>query len=403
VSTDTTSALKLDYEGSVKRVWQPPDPQQLWFEFTDDYSVFDWGKMPDTIANKGRSLTVMGAWFFEQLADRMFWTALPEKSALKKLDDAFLAKLFSSQTFLELSHIGCKSHFQGVIDGNGERLSLADAARNSGSVFMAVQKAQVLRPEPQVVLNRSIFEYPERKDYASCRLVPLEVVFRFGMPAGSSLKERLERDPSYASTLGLNGVLSEGTFFDRPVIEFFTKLEPKDRLLSLQEAFLISGLQSQQLQVLAEKAQLMALGLYCLFSERGIELWDGKFEFIVNEAEILAADSIGPDELRLLYKGCHLSKELIRRIYRGTSWERAVKQTQNQSVRRGSLNWKDVCRYELKQEPRPFSVGAKSVVDKLYGSLTNHLTGQELFSNQVSLDRFVQLHAELLAEEGAEV
>src|SRR6056297_2655607 len=39
------------------------------FVFTDDYSVFDWGKMPDTIANKGASLCSMGAFNFELLED----------------------------------------------------------------------------------------------------------------------------------------------------------------------------------------------------------------------------------------------------------------------------------------------------------------------------------------------
>ncbi|MFB6134283.1 MAG: phosphoribosylaminoimidazolesuccinocarboxamide synthase, partial [Halanaeroarchaeum sp.] len=39
------------------------------FEFTDDYSVFDWGKMPDTIPEKGASLCTMGAYNFELLEE----------------------------------------------------------------------------------------------------------------------------------------------------------------------------------------------------------------------------------------------------------------------------------------------------------------------------------------------
>ncbi|PSQ38766.1 phosphoribosylaminoimidazolesuccinocarboxamide synthase, partial [Halobacteriales archaeon SW_10_66_29] len=37
------------------------------FAFTDDYSVFDWGKMPDEIPDKGASLCTMGAFNFELL------------------------------------------------------------------------------------------------------------------------------------------------------------------------------------------------------------------------------------------------------------------------------------------------------------------------------------------------
>ena len=64
--------LELQYEGSVKRVWsEKSEPDKLWFEFTDHYSVFDWGKMPDTIENKG-GMAIIGAYFFERLAKRSF-------------------------------------------------------------------------------------------------------------------------------------------------------------------------------------------------------------------------------------------------------------------------------------------------------------------------------------------
>ena len=59
---------------SVKefRVETEPTPTALGrgsFLFTDDYSVFDWGKMPDTIPEKGATLCAMGAFNFEMLAD----------------------------------------------------------------------------------------------------------------------------------------------------------------------------------------------------------------------------------------------------------------------------------------------------------------------------------------------
>ena len=37
------------------------------FVFSDDYSVFDWGRMPDEIPEKGRTLCLMGAANFEAL------------------------------------------------------------------------------------------------------------------------------------------------------------------------------------------------------------------------------------------------------------------------------------------------------------------------------------------------
>jgi phosphoribosylaminoimidazole-succinocarboxamide synthase len=74
-----TKKLALSYEGSVKHVWEASDePESLWFEFSDDYSVFDWGKMPDKIDHKGRALALIGAFFFEQLKTPEFWASLPE-------------------------------------------------------------------------------------------------------------------------------------------------------------------------------------------------------------------------------------------------------------------------------------------------------------------------------------
>ena len=37
------------------------------FLFSDRYSVFDWGEMPDHIEGKGAALCLMGAYCFEQL------------------------------------------------------------------------------------------------------------------------------------------------------------------------------------------------------------------------------------------------------------------------------------------------------------------------------------------------
>ncbi len=37
------------------------------FLFSDRYSVFDWGEMPDHIDGKGAALCLMGAYCFEQL------------------------------------------------------------------------------------------------------------------------------------------------------------------------------------------------------------------------------------------------------------------------------------------------------------------------------------------------
>ena len=67
----------LVYEGSVKKIWKPEkENDKLWFQFTDAYSVFDWGRMPDDIENKGKSLALMGDYFFQYFAKPEVWQTL---------------------------------------------------------------------------------------------------------------------------------------------------------------------------------------------------------------------------------------------------------------------------------------------------------------------------------------
>ena len=40
------------------------------FVFSDRYSVFDWGEMPDHIDNKGLALCIAAAYFFEKLQEK---------------------------------------------------------------------------------------------------------------------------------------------------------------------------------------------------------------------------------------------------------------------------------------------------------------------------------------------
>lgn len=390
LSTAEQNKLSLAYEGSVKRVFESPfQENSLLFQFSDDYSVFDWGKMPDTISNKGKSLAVLGAYFFDLLAMPKQFQSLKEKESLQsKFEGEFLDRLLSGKTANELKAQGLVSHFSGLLDENGEDLLLENAG-TSPALFMQVNKALVQRPFSFSFENRNLYHYPPADRSARARLIPLEVVFRFGMPAGSSLKERLERNPDYIHELNLKKAPEPGKLFERPVLEFYTKLEAKDRLLSFQEALLISGLEASEFTELSERALSAALALFNVFAEKQIELWDGKFEFITENGKILLADSIGPDELRLLYRGVHLSKEMIRQVYRGTSWERSLKESQEIARSRGTLDWKSICLDELKAAPQPLRPEVKKVLDQLYPVLANHVTGQEIFSGLPKLAEFV--------------
>jgi phosphoribosylaminoimidazole-succinocarboxamide synthase len=423
---------KLTYQGSVKNVWQSPEgDDKLWFEYTDDYSVFDWGKMPDTIARKGASLACLGAFFFEAMAAPTFWQKLKTAPALKKFDQDWLAQRFEHSVYSGkdgLIQAGLPSHFLRLTDGSAGKLSLLqlegrdhkkvyseihgetdgktdgktlgnDHGKKQEPLFLEVKEAKVGHPNRHTVLGKELYFYPTSslvKDSTSgLALIPLEIVFRFGMPEGSSLKSRLIKNPAYLSELGLTEMPSEGQWFAHPVLEFFTKLETKDRLLSFQEASTMAGLTAEHFENMVELSLAIALALYVIFGDKGIELWDGKVEMLLDgraksaARSILLADSIGPDELRLLYKGQHLSKEIIRIYYRGSKWEKAVKESQEICQQKGIADWKEYCHKHYGLSPEPLSHSFKAAIDKLYCVLLNHVSGVTVFDECPDIDSFL--------------
>ena len=60
--------MELVYTGSVKDLYK--DGNKLVFKYSNRYSIFDWGEMPDEIPHKGEALASMAASFFEHLAKK---------------------------------------------------------------------------------------------------------------------------------------------------------------------------------------------------------------------------------------------------------------------------------------------------------------------------------------------
>lgn len=412
--------MDLIYEGSVKRLWQCPDDKNLlWFEFSDDYSIFDWGKMPDTIKNKGKALTFMGAFFFDLLADKNFWINLRNSAHLCRFPSEWLDKRWNHDVYSGphgLAVRGVPHHFKRLASKSSTTVPpFSFEFGKENQLFMEALKAHVPTPAKKNVLGHEIYFYPQGTAHGArhdgLQLVPLEIVFRFGMPQGSSLKKRIQKDPGYVKELGLASQPEEGSWFDVPVLEFFTKLEPSDRLMSWSEASLMSGLSAEGFERLVELTLDVSLALYAFFADRGIELWDGKLEFVAAPGDhhsilshlphltrtpdrkpvetILLADSIGPDELRLLYKGKHLSKELVRQIYKDSSWAKALSQAKELAKDNPGKGFKEICREDLKEQPQVIPGNLKVLVDQLYGVLANHLSDSSVFEDHPTLVQFI--------------
>ncbi|WP_424017760.1 phosphoribosylaminoimidazolesuccinocarboxamide synthase [Halorientalis pallida] len=322
---------------SVKdfRVDQPATATDLGrgaFVFTDDYSVFDWGKMPDDIPNKGASLCAMGAYNFELLEDA-----------------------------------GIPTHYEGVVSG-GEAVPLAEVAEPPRE--MAIELTQV--PD----LPHDGREYDYDAYYAEAgenHLIPLEIVFRNTVPVGSSLRSRA--DPADFG-LDHDEWPDEVVDLPEPVVEFSTKLEESDRYLDRQEADRIAG------PVDIDELDALARSVNEVVTERADEVGliheDGKIECFHYDGEIRVADVVGTfDENRFSYDGQEVSKEVIRQYHKRTQpeWVEAVAAAKDQAKAEDVADWKALC----EREPEPLPDHVVDAARDLYTAGTNAYIGRELF------------------------
>jgi len=230
------------------------------FKFTDDYSVFDYGKMPDTIPSKGEALCRMAAYNFQ-----------------------------------ELGKLGIKSHFRRLVSGNE----------------MEVDIVQVLFPQ-KGELKAGMTNY----------LVPLEVIFRNSLPDGSSVFKRLAKGQTTLEQLGLSTQPTPGEKMANPIMDVSTKLEPTDRYLTWEEAADIAKMNPTEITDLKAKALEINDFLTKRAEQIGLEHADGKVEFGMNpQRELILVDVCGTlDENRFLHQGVHVSKQILRDYYKTTPW-----------------------------------------------------------------------------------
>ena len=313
--------MKLIYAGSVKNLYLADDGEHLWFEFTDDYSVFDWGKMPDPIAGKGEILARLGEWFFRLLEQEESWRK------------AGLADDEGVKPWLPVRH-----HFE----------------KQDGNRIM-VKKVDVPELPPGQVGGQLVYDYSFEP--TSRQLIPLEVIFRFGVPAGSSLLNRKDWYPFD---------IFEGAEFAQPLIEFSTKLESKDRMVSYQEAALILKGRTDLLAQVHGKTQAVARLLQTVFNERGLKLWDGKLEWGLIDGEVTLVDSIGPDELRVGIGDATFDKQFLRNFYLGSEWEAALSKGKALARDRGEDDWKSIVENELGSQPGNLAAPYRAAAEALY-------------------------------------
>ncbi len=298
------------------------------FHFSDRYSVFDYGEMPDVIEGKGKALCLTSAYFFEKAEE-----------------------------------MGLKTHYLGIFDG--KKLVRLDEVEEPVGV-MEVKLFRVIKP----VKRNGKYDYTPVKNAKNNYLIPLEVIYRNVLPEGSSVFKRLEKGTVTLEQLGLDHIPNPGEKLEKPIVEVSTKLESEDRYISWEEAMEISGLEERDVNKLKELTLKMNEKISREVEKIGIENLDGKFEFAVDEnGEIVFVDAIGtPDECRFSFSGVQISKEVLRKYYRKTDWYERI-----EKLKLLNENWRDLAK------PPKLPRDLLNVVSDMYKACCNEITGRKFF------------------------
>ncbi len=371
----------LLYSGSVKEVLGPIESKTqgtfVLFRYTDAYSVFDWGRMPDLIPGKGECLARIAAHFFEQLALPETWKEFSRSPGALALRRAAKNGAVLNEVGERLQREGVRSHYRGLVDDPSVSLrskvlgELTDPTRH-----MLVRAVSVVSPRAEQVMGQPVYDYLETRQSKAPRLIPLEVVFRHSLPEGSSLLDRMRARGERVEA---------GHRFEFPSLELFTKLESTDRLLTVHEALAISGISASLLEELLMQTAWISAWLKQEFEASGVELCDGKLEWAIDETgSLMLVDAIGPDELRLLKNGVQLSKEFLRTHYRSSTWFAELNRVKQASG--GSPDWKR----SVLSKPEPLPESELAHASELY-----HALSQAICSRGVSKERLDRLVSSL--------
>jgi phosphoribosylaminoimidazole-succinocarboxamide synthase len=328
------------------------------FLFSDRYSVFDWGEMPDHIDGKGEALCLMGAYCFEKL----------EK-------------------------IGVKTHYRGLVDADGKAVKVAELKQSSST--MEVCLVNVYKPQTSVVNGKIVHDYSAYTPNLKNCLIPLEIIYRNGLPEGSSVFKRLEQGKVALKDLGLDHYPKPGEQLAKPIFDVSTKLEETDRYVTWSEAQKIAGLTDQELADV--KAVLLKADetITKVASKAGLKNEDGKIELAFNDKrELMVVDVVGTlDECRFTYDGVHVSKEVARQFYKNTSWYADLEQAKKEAEAKGIQDWKALC----KSQPPKLDPKLKTIISEMYMSAANEMTNIKLFDTP-KLAKVINEYKEYMGE-----
>jgi phosphoribosylaminoimidazole-succinocarboxamide synthase len=301
------------------------------FIFSDRYSVFDWGEMPDHIRYKGSALCIIGAYFFEKLES-----------------------------------LGIATHFVGLVEeGKAKKL---DELKNPVNV-MQVKLVRVVKPD----LSGGVYDYSIFQQERVNLLIPLEVIYRNTLPAGSSVFRRLKEGTLTLEEMDLKEMPQADAVLENPVLDASTKLEETDRYMNWREAQDIASLSETELGQIRNITMMINDLITQEVAKVDLTNEDGKVEYGFSpQRNLMLLDVLGtPDECRFNYQGMAVSKEVARIYYRKTDWYKEIEEAKQKD----RTNWKSL----VKNPPPPLPKRFLELIENAYQAFCNEVTDCEWY------------------------
>ena len=182
-----------------------------------------------------------------------------------------------------------------VTAGNGKKI---DFPQGKGRVCMEISAFLFQLMEEHGIKTHYLDTFPER--IMSCKsvdIIPIEVVVR-NIAAGSIVRQT---------------TLNEGRIISYPLVEFYLKDDEKDDPLLTEDRIKLMGY-GKEIAALQHHAREINAILRGVFRKIGLTLVDFKLEFgYDSEQNLLLADELSPDGMRLWKEGKSFDKDLFRK------------------------------------------------------------------------------------------
>jgi phosphoribosylaminoimidazole-succinocarboxamide synthase len=253
----------------------------------------------------------------------------------------------------------------------------------------------VFHPKTRKINGKIEYDYGQyNKKIKNC-LIPLEIIYRNGLPEGSSVFRRLKQGKITLKDLGLDHYPVPGEHFSKPIFDVSTKLEDKDRYLTWENAKKISGLDDKELAAIKSVLLEVNSTITNIVSEVGLINEDGKIELGFDDLrKLIIVDVVGTlDECRFMYEGMHVSKEILRKFYKNTAWYNAVEKAKKVAEEQNNPNWKTLC----KLNPPKLDSKLIDIVSGMYMATTNEITKRRFFDVD-SLHKIIEDYKKYLVE-----